>query len=217
MKNYLNYNKGDVLISPAIILAGGESKRMGQDKFNIDINGKPMIIHVIENLKSAGCNEILIQTKQNKTELENVLSNYDVKWNYDLSDDNDVLKALLSALNYAKNENWNSVQLMPVDTPFVSQKLIRKLSYLLEENLEVVIPSSNSSKNTPSNGLEPLLSCLKVNPTIKKINENINKKDRRLGKILSEMKCLIVDEKIWSKWDVFEKSFKNINYPNDRE
>jgi len=205
------------LISPAIILAGGESKRMGQDKFKIDINGKPMIIHVIENLKSAGCNEILIQTKQNKAELEYVLSNYDVKWNYDISDDNDVLKALLSALNYAKNENWDSVQLMPVDTPFVSQKLIRKLSYLLDENLEAVIPSSNSSKNTPSNGLEPLLSCLKVNPTIKKINENINKKDRRLGKILSEMKCLVVDEKIWSKWGVFEKSFKNINYPNDRE
>ncbi|MBJ99508.1 MAG: hypothetical protein CMB48_00645 [Euryarchaeota archaeon] len=214
--NYLNYNEGDVLIYPAIILAGGESKRMGQDKFKMKINGKPMIVHVIENLKMAGCNKILIQTKQNKTELEHLLSNFDVKWNYDNSDENDVLKALLSALNYAKNKNWDSVQLMPVDTPFVSQKLIQKLSDLLDENLEVVIPSTNSSKNSPSKGLEPLLSCLKVKPTIKKINENINKKDRRLGKILSEMKCLVVDEKTWSKWGVFEKSFKNINYPNDR-
>ena len=214
--NYLNYNEGDVLIFPAIILAGGESKRMGQDKFKMKINGKPMIVHVIENLKMAGCNKILIQTKQNKTKLEHLLSNFDVKWNYDNSDENDVLKALLSALNYAKNKNWDSVQLMPVDTPFVSQKLIQKLSDLLDENLEVVIPSTNSSKNSPSKGLEPLLSCLKVKPTIKKINENINKKDRRLGKILSEMKCLVVDEKTWSKWGVFEKSFKNINYPNDR-
>ena len=51
---------------------------------------------------------------------------------------------------------------------------------------------------------------------IKKINENLDN-NKGLGKILSEMKCLIVDEEIWSRWGVSEESFKNINYPNDRE
>ena len=51
---------------------------------------------------------------------------------------------------------------------------------------------------------------------IKKINENLDN-NKGLGKILSEMKCLIVDEEIWARWGVSEESFKNINYPNDRE
>lgn len=207
----------DFLIFPAIVLAGGKSKRMGEDKSKIEIDGKPMIVHTIEKLKMAGCNNILIQTKQKRIGLKTILSDFDVMWNYDNSEDSDVLKAILSALHFAKNKNWHAVQLIPVDTPFVSQNLIRELSNLLDENLDVILPSSNSSKNSKSKGLEPLLACLKVIPTIKKINENINKSDRRLGKILSEMKCLIVDEKLWTKWGVDEKSFKNINYPKDRE
>ena len=60
---------------PAIILAGGKSQRMGEDKSLIEIEGKQMILHIIENLKIAGCNDILIQTKQNRGELKSILSN----------------------------------------------------------------------------------------------------------------------------------------------
>ena len=35
----------------AIILAGGKSQRMGEDKSLIEIEGKQMILHIIENLK----------------------------------------------------------------------------------------------------------------------------------------------------------------------
>ena len=204
------------MIFPAILLAGGKSKRMGEDKSQIEIEGKPMIIHAIKNLKMAGCSEILIQTKKNNVELKSILSDFEIIWNYDNYDDGDVLRAILSALTFANNKNWDAVQLMPVDTPFISQILLKNLSNLLDENLDVVLPSSTPKKNTKSNGLEPLLACLKVKPTIKKINENLEN-NKGLGKILSEMKCLIVDEEIWSRWGVSEESFKNINYPNDRE
>ena len=202
---------------PAIILAGGKSQRMGEDKSLIEIEGKQMILHIIENLKIAGCNDILIQTKQNKGELKSILSNLDVMWNYDVSEEGDVLSAILSALIFAKSKNWHAVQLMPVDTPFISQELIKGLSNLLVGNLDVVLPSSNSKINTKFNSLEPLMACLKVESSIKMIQKKINNKDNSLSKIFSEMNCLIIDEKVWTKWGVSEKSFKNINYPKDRE
>ena len=202
---------------PAIILAGGKSQRMGEDKSLIEIEGKQMILHIIENLKIAGCNDILIQTKQNRGELKSILSNLDVMWNYDDSGEADVLSAILSALIFAKSKNWHAVQLMPVDTPFISQELIKGLSNLLVGNLDVVLPSSNSKINTKFNSLEPLMACLKVESSIKIIQKKINNKDNSLSKIFSEMNCLIIDEKVWTKWGVSEKSFKNINYPKDRE
>jgi len=205
------------LTFPAIILAGGKSQRMGEDKSLIEIEGKQMILHIIENLKIAGCNDILIQTKQNRGELKSILSNLDVMWNYDDSEEGDVLSAILSALIFAKSKNWYAVQLMPVDTPFISQELIKGLSNLLVGNLDVVLPSSNSKINTKFNSLEPLMACLKVESSIKIIQKKINNKDNSLSKIFSEMNCLIIDEKVWTKWGVSEKSFKNINYPKDRE
>ena len=202
---------------PAIILAGGKSQRMGEDKSLIEIEGKQMILHIIENLKIAGCNDILIQTKQNRGELKSILSNLDVMWNYDDSEEGDVLSAILSALIFAKSKYWYAVQLMPVDTPFISQELIKGLSNLLVGNLDVVLPSSNSKINTKFNSLEPLMACLKVESSIKIIQKKINNKDNSISKIFSEMNCLIIDEKVWTKWGVSEKSFKNINYPKDRE
>ncbi len=44
----------------AIILAGGKSSRMGQDKGLLEFNGKPMIAHIIDNLKSSGVADIII-------------------------------------------------------------------------------------------------------------------------------------------------------------
>ena len=55
---------------PAIILAGGKSQRMGEEKSLIEIDGKKMILHIFETLKIAGCNDILIQTKENKRYLK---------------------------------------------------------------------------------------------------------------------------------------------------
>ena len=42
-----------------ILLCGGRSRRMGQDKGSMSLNGKPMIIHVLETL-AAVADEIIV-------------------------------------------------------------------------------------------------------------------------------------------------------------
>ena len=93
---------------PAIILAGGKSKRMGQNKAILEIAGKPLVAHVLEALKKAGCNSFLIQIKS-KSDFELIsplVSDYNVRCGYDKSKKSDVLQALRLALIAAKKLKW---------------------------------------------------------------------------------------------------------------
>lgn len=203
----------------AIILAGGKSKRMRKDKVTLEIENKPMIIHILDALKIAKCKNILIQIKSKNTYeiLEPLVEDYNVIWGYDEGDESNILEALFSALNTASKHKWNHAQLVPIDTPFLSPKLFENLNRLCKGNIEAVIPSSNSSRNSSSEGIEPLLSHINVKSAIKEILLSVGEKDRRLAKIFSRMNHLIIKQKQWESWGVNEKSFKNLNYPSDCE
>ncbi len=139
----------------AVILAGGASKRMGQDKATLKIGGVPLITQIVNKLKLAGCNKIIIQikSKEQKEKISSLLSGIEVIWGFDEYEQGDVLEALKSALIIASSENWKFIQLVPVDTPYVSPKLFEKMYDLLNDEIDIIIPSSNYSKNTPSEGL----------------------------------------------------------------
>ncbi len=204
---------------PAIILAGGQSKRMGQNKMVLEINEKPLILHILESLKEAGCDSFLIQIKS-KNDLEIIsplVSDYNVKWGFDEIKKSDVLHALLLSLTMAKKLKWECVQLVPVDTPYVSSKLFLGLAKLLEEDIDAVIPFSNLSKNTPSKGYEPLLSCLRVDSAIKQIMKHSNTNNGSLAKIFENLNHVSVLPEQWLSWGVTENEFKNLNYPTDLE
>jgi molybdenum cofactor cytidylyltransferase len=44
----------------AIILAAGQSSRMGQHKLLLPLLGKPLVLHAVENALAAGCAEVLV-------------------------------------------------------------------------------------------------------------------------------------------------------------
>ena len=204
---------------PAIILAGGESKRMGQDKASLKINNIPLITHVINKLKLAGCNEIILQIKslKQKRKLELLISDMEITWSFDEFENGDVLEALYCALKIAKNKKWKWAQLMPIDTPYISPILFEKMSLLFNENVEIIIPSTESSKLSPSNGLEPLLACLKIDCALSKISQSLKNKDRRLAKIFTEMQHSIITPDQWMEWGIRKDSFANLNRPKDHE
>ena len=43
-----------------VVLAGGQSRRMGQSKALLDYHGKPLIAHMMDILAQSGCDDILI-------------------------------------------------------------------------------------------------------------------------------------------------------------
>ena len=48
---------------PALILAGGASKRMGKNKATMIVDGSPMIVSVAHALRDAGCQSILVAVR----------------------------------------------------------------------------------------------------------------------------------------------------------
>ena len=51
-----------------ILLCGGRSRRMGKDKGSMNLNGKPMILHVIENLIVAADEIIVVLRDKNQVD-----------------------------------------------------------------------------------------------------------------------------------------------------
>lgn len=47
----------------AIVLAGGRSRRMGRDKAWLELDGRPLLVHVVELLGRCGCSPIVISAR----------------------------------------------------------------------------------------------------------------------------------------------------------
>jgi molybdenum cofactor cytidylyltransferase len=63
----------------AIILAAGESKRMGQPKMLLPWGNGTVLTHVISVFQSAGLEDILVITGGAKKQVERLVSNHDVR------------------------------------------------------------------------------------------------------------------------------------------
>lgn len=63
----------------AIILAAGQSSRMGQHKLLLPLLGKPLLLHAVENATAAGCAEVLVVVGYRAEAVRQVLSNQPVR------------------------------------------------------------------------------------------------------------------------------------------
>lgn len=113
----------------AVILAGGESSRMGQDKGLMRLQGKTMVEHVADRFAAA--NQLLINSDNDEYE----------KLGFDLISDihhPDVAKqagplmGIYSGLKLAKHD-W--VIFSPCDTPFIPQNYIEKMCQTASDQL----------------------------------------------------------------------------------
>lgn len=135
-----------------IILAGGESKRMGIDKSLVKYNNKRLIEYPIELLQKC-CNEIIISSEINKLTEFNFQKVADEKGKFG------PLSGIYSCLKASKNER-NIV--ISCDMPLVSIELIKYLIQIQKEK-ELVMPFYNSH-------YEPL--CAIYNKSLIPIIEN---------------------------------------------
>ena len=123
------------------VQAGGESRRMGQDKARMPFLGRPLIQRVIDRL-SPIADEVIVTT--------NTPDDYrflGLPLFPDLKPGRGALGGLYTALSSATGD---TVAVVACDMPFASPKLIEAASRLLvEEAADVVIPDSGG-------GLEPM-------------------------------------------------------------
>jgi molybdopterin-guanine dinucleotide biosynthesis protein A len=175
----------------AIILAGGQSSRMGQDKGLMDLNGKPMVQHIIDTVSQL-TNQIIIIA--NNSEYQQF------GWPVyeDVIKQKGPLAGIVTGLsNSATDLNW----IISCDVPFVSADLLSELMLNLEK-VDVVVPSKNDRTH-------PLIGGYKKStlPTFKRELEHNHLK------IMTVISCFDVYIMNADQFDVI--NFKNLNSKED--
>lgn len=180
-----------------IILSGGKSTRMGQDKGLIELNGKPMIQHVIDHIDPI-CEEVLISANDNAYE----------RFGYPVYPDeiNDIGPAggIISCLKHSTNEK-NII--ISCDLPYASTHFLRNLLGL-SGDYQITIPKSGPYH-------QPL--CAIYSKEVQSVFlECVNKGIFSLKSIIKELRMQVIEQADVDDFDL-SKELRNINYPDDVE
>ena len=134
-----------------IILSGGMSRRMGEDKGSMIIQGKPMILHILERLNGKINDAVIVLNNQERINSYNELLNayvpvkieenftYSLEFIEDEVKDKGPVAGIMTGL---KNIKTDYALVLPCDSPFISEDNIKTMFDLLEssENTDAVIP-----------------------------------------------------------------------------
>ncbi len=179
----------------AVILAGGDSKRLGRPKALLDFNGKALIEIILEKL-SRSFKEITIVT--DKPWLYDHLS---VRITGDILDDR--VKSPLRGIHAGLSASGLPVQfIVACDMPFIQPALINYMAGNLS-GYDAVVPR-NSEYYQPLHAFYSR-SCISV------IEEQISRSNYKITEFYSHLKiCYISGEEI-AVYDPGEWSFFNVN------
>ena len=128
-----------------IVLSGGMSRRMGQDKGSMIIQEKPMILHILERLNyKINDATIVLNDAERIADYQSLLNQYcegniEDNFDYSLSFVEDEIKEkgpISGIMTGLKNIKTDYALVLPCDSPFISEGFIETIFKLLEENLE---------------------------------------------------------------------------------
>lgn len=177
-------------LTVGVILAGGQSKRMGQDKALLQIRGKTLLAHIIDILYAVRPKLDDVVVSGRKLEIPYVQDTYK---------NLGPLGGIYSVIHTVEQHAIKSFLIMPVDMPLMTQNALDNL--LTHENS---MPSFDAF--IYKNNYFPLL--LRLTPAVLRFFEN-----PPLSSIQNLLMHLNTFEANWNK--IEEHIFTNVNTPKD--
>ena len=217
----LNTHKNSLPVT-GVILAGGKSRRMGENKALMQLGGDSLIGHVIRRIRLI-TDELLLVTNN---PLEYVPLN--VPMHGDILPGTGALGGIYTGLTHASHD---AVLCVACDSPFLEPKLLTYLVSILGEH-DAVMPYTYSSQQTPSCQnkdigvtnpshntqitLQTLCAayskrCLPI------IESMLRDSELRVHALQERAHIKRVSPEIWKAFDPEGMSFFNINTPEDFE
>ncbi|MDE0325586.1 MAG: molybdenum cofactor guanylyltransferase [Candidatus Poribacteria bacterium] len=206
-----------------VILAGGKSRRMGQNKALIQLGDDSLIEHVIRRMRLV-VDELLLITNSPAE-----YAPLNVPMYGDIIPDTGALGGIYTGLTYA---SYDAVLCVGCDNPFLQHKLLSYLVSILGE-YDAVMPYTHGSRQTPfcrnqdievtnpthSNDqitLQTLCAayakrCLPI------IELMLQESELRVHALAERAYVQRVSPEIWQRFDSEGMSFFNINTPEDFE
>lgn len=192
-----------------IILCGGMSRRMGQDKGSMVLNNKAMVVHVIVTVSKIADEIVLIlrdesQVAKYKKILKTVeLHQTDLKICIDISKDQGPLVGILTGL---MNIRSDQAMILPCDSPCISESFLNQMfEYSKDQDFDAHVPI------WPDNRLEPLHAIYKKS-TISRIKSLLKDDVRDVKSLISRLNVEFIDVR---SVDDSGKNFFNVNQLED--
>jgi molybdenum cofactor cytidylyltransferase len=134
----------------AIILAAGESKRMGQPKMLLPWGNRTVIEHVVTTFLNAGVEDIIVVTGGAKARVEAVLANYSVWITHNLEyTSGEMLSSLQQAIRNMPGETQAALIGLG-DQPQVQESSIRAICEAYKTSRStLIVPSFQMKRGHP--------------------------------------------------------------------
>ena len=189
-----------------IILCGGRSRRMGKDKGSLVLNGKPMILHVLDTIKDIADEIVLVLRDQDQIDKYKQFLEEEtvpIKIVTDEIKDQGPLVGILTGLSQINSEY---AQILPCDSPFISKEFVLKMFEIAEANeFDAIVPIWNDRH------IEPLHSI--YNKTaVGTIRDLIKNKKRNVKALIEGLNVKYIDA---GELDETTMSFRNLNSVKD--
>lgn len=133
----------------AIVLAAGESRRMGSPKMLLPYNGRTVLGQVIENVLASGIRNPLVISGAERDEIKKVIIRYPVRHYF-----NDKYRSgMLSSVHCGFSslpDDCRAVLIMPGDQPMIGQReIVRVIKAWKKSGRGIVMPSFNGKRGHP--------------------------------------------------------------------
>lgn len=180
----------------AVVLAGGRSSRMGQNKALLKLGEKNMIERIVDKLRPI-LEEIILVTDypEEYPMLKDVVFVKDEI----MSEEKNSLVGIYSGLLASKNKH---VFVVPCDMPFLNQELIKYMINELKEE-DLLIPYIK--------GYYQPLHAIYGKKCIKPIRGLLEKKQYKIINFFQDVNIKTVDEKVIMRFSRDMRCFLNIN------
>lgn len=180
-----------------VILSGGKSIRMGENKAFIQIEGVPIIRRIYDLFKQL-FQEVIIVTDQ-----KDLFSNFDSRICSDLIPGKGALGGLYTGIFFSSFQHSFCVA---CDMPFIRKSLVQ---YLIEniDDADVIVPRTKD-------GLQPLHAIYSKH-CIDPIRKLIDAGRSKIIDLYCQVNVKIVDEKDFLCLDPGRESFINVNTPEE--
>ena len=190
----------------AVILAGGFSRRFGSDKGLVTLLGKPLVLHVIDQVSNL-VDEVLlvISSEIQKRNFDNILENR-AKLVMDKDKSQSPLVGTITGFETAKGEYS---LLLACDTPLVSRKVIQ---FLLDlgTNRSAAIP------RWPNGYIEPLQAVYHTKSALTAAKTALAQGNRNMQSMIDNLKeVCYVSTMVLEQLEPNLSTFFNINTPQD--
>ena len=167
----------------SVILAGGESKRLGRYKPTVKLLDKPLLLYVIDALLPIS-REVIIVLKNSMqrvflADFIEKLNSPKIRFTYDVSGINGILAGVKAGLQASKE---SAVFLTGCDLPLMNSKVVELImSNLIKLNVNAVVPMWNNGF------IEPLYAGYMVSPTLRAVDEAINFGEKSFRDLLKRL------------------------------